>query len=96
MAEPHVRFDDGAAYEQMMGIWSRTSGPKNDDEARVLFEKAAAQGHIDAMVWAGAFWEIGGGGPRDDTRAKAYYEKAAAGAGQGGDPSHRLPARPEG
>jgi len=26
MAEPQIRFDDGAAYEQMMGKWSRLAG----------------------------------------------------------------------
>jgi ubiquinone/menaquinone biosynthesis C-methylase UbiE len=26
MAEQKIRFDDGAAYEQMMGIWSRFAG----------------------------------------------------------------------
>lgn len=26
MAEGEIRFDDGAAYEQMMGIWSRIAG----------------------------------------------------------------------
>ena len=26
MTEPTIRFDDGAAYEQMMGIWSRFAG----------------------------------------------------------------------
>ena len=26
MAEQNIRFDDGAAYEQMMGIWSRFAG----------------------------------------------------------------------
>src|SRR5262245_56851324 len=26
MIEPKIRFDDGAAYEQMMGIWSRRAG----------------------------------------------------------------------
>jgi ubiquinone/menaquinone biosynthesis C-methylase UbiE len=26
MADPIIRFDDGAAYEQMMGIWSRKVG----------------------------------------------------------------------
>ena len=26
MAEQQIRFDDGAAYEQMMGIWSRSAG----------------------------------------------------------------------
>lgn len=23
---PELRFDDGAAYEQMMGVWSRSVG----------------------------------------------------------------------
>jgi len=26
MTEPEIRFDDGAAYERMMGIWSRLAG----------------------------------------------------------------------
>jgi len=26
MAEPQIRFDDGAIYERMMGIWSRLAG----------------------------------------------------------------------
>ena len=26
MAEPQIKFDDGAAYETMMGIWSRLAG----------------------------------------------------------------------
>lgn len=26
MAEPQIKFDDGAGYEQMMGVWSRLAG----------------------------------------------------------------------
>ena len=26
MAEPQIRFDDGAGYERMMGTWSRLAG----------------------------------------------------------------------
>ncbi len=26
MAEPQIRFNDGASYERMMGIWSRLAG----------------------------------------------------------------------
>jgi len=26
MAEQQIRFDDGASYERMMGIWSRLIG----------------------------------------------------------------------
>lgn len=26
MPEPQIRFNDGAAYERMMGVWSRSAG----------------------------------------------------------------------
>jgi hypothetical protein len=26
MADQPIRFDDGAAYERMMGVWSRLAG----------------------------------------------------------------------
>ena len=26
MTDPQIRFDDGAAYEEFMGIWSRLAG----------------------------------------------------------------------
>ena len=26
MTEPQIRFEDGAAYERMMGVWSRLAG----------------------------------------------------------------------
>ena len=26
MADVQIKFDDGAAYERMMGVWSRTAG----------------------------------------------------------------------
>jgi TPR repeat protein len=55
-----------------------TGGPKDDVAARTLFEKAAAQGHADAMMWAGAFAQIGRGGPEDSRAARSYYEKGAA------------------
>ena len=43
-----------------------------------MFEKAAAQGHAEAMMWAGAYAQIGRGGPEDSRAARSYYEKAAA------------------
>lgn len=55
-----------------------TGGPQDDVAARVLFEKAAAQGHAGALEWMGAFAQSGRGGPADKNAAKAYYEKAAA------------------
>ena len=53
-------------------------GPKDDAGARAMFEKAAAQGNVEAMVWAGAFAEIGRGGPQNKDVAKSYFSKAAA------------------
>jgi TPR repeat protein len=53
-------------------------GPQDDVAARVLFEKAAAQGHPGALERMGAFAQSGRGGPQDASAAKAYYEKAAA------------------
>ncbi len=55
-----------------------TGGPQDDVAARTMFEKAAAQGHAGAMVWAGAFAEIGRGGPEDKAVARSYFTKAAA------------------
>ena len=26
MVEPQIRFEDGAGYERMMGVWSRLAG----------------------------------------------------------------------
>ena len=26
MTEPQIRFEDGAGYERMMGVWSRSAG----------------------------------------------------------------------
>jgi SAM-dependent methyltransferase len=53
MAEPQIRFDDGAAYERMMGVWSRIAG------TQFLDWLAPARG----LIWAdigcgnGAFTE---------------------------------------
>ena len=58
---------------------SAVRNPARDDvAARGLFEKAAAQGYPEALLWMGAFAQIGRGGPKDANAAKAYYEKAAA------------------
>jgi TPR repeat protein len=53
-------------------------GPKDEAGVRALFEKAAAQGHAEALVWAGSFAQRGVGGPEDTARAKDYFSKAAA------------------
>lgn len=54
MAEQHIRFDDGAAYERMMGIWSRIAG-------NVFLEWLAPRSGlrwIDVGCGNGAFTEL--------------------------------------
>jgi SAM-dependent methyltransferase len=54
MAERVIRFEDGAAYERMMGVWSRIAG------ARFLDWLAAPQGlrWVDVGCGNGAFTEL--------------------------------------
>jgi SAM-dependent methyltransferase len=54
MAEPQIRFEDGAAYERMMGVWSRLAG------ATFLDWLAPASGlrWIDVGCGNGAFTEL--------------------------------------
>jgi SAM-dependent methyltransferase len=54
MAEPTIRFDDGAAYERMMGVWSRLAGEIFIDWL------APAQGlrWVDVGCGNGAFTEL--------------------------------------
>ena len=54
MAQQPIRFDDGAAYEQMMGVWSRLVG-------HVFLEwlsPARGQRWIDVGCGNGAFTEL--------------------------------------
>lgn len=53
MAEPQIRFDDGAAYEQMMGAWSRIAGDVFID----WLEPARGLRWIDVGCGNGAFTE---------------------------------------
>jgi ubiquinone/menaquinone biosynthesis C-methylase UbiE len=54
MAEPQIRFDDGAAYEQMMGIWSRIAGEVFID----WLTPATGLRWIDVGCGNGAFTEL--------------------------------------
>jgi TPR repeat protein len=49
------------------------------NQARQLFEKAAAAGSNEAKHNLGALYEGGLGGPLDLQQARQWYEKAAAG-----------------
>ena len=54
MAEPQIRFDDGAAYERMMGVWSRLAG-------EIFLDWLAPQSGlrwIDVGCGNGAFTEL--------------------------------------
>ena len=54
MAEPQIRYDDGAAYERMMGTWSRLAG-------NVFLDWLAPQSGlrwIDVGCGNGAFTEL--------------------------------------
>ena len=89
---------NSAEAEYQLGLLQAQGlgGAKDDAAARINFEKAAAQGHIDAAVWAGAFWEIGRGGAEGRREGEILVRKGRGRrqrAGQGGDPPHRLPAR---
>ena len=54
MTEQQIRFDDGAAYERMMGIWSRFAGEQFLD----WLNPAAGQRWIDIGCGNGAFTEL--------------------------------------
>ncbi len=54
MAEQQIRFDDGAAYERMMGVWSRSAG-------EIFLDWAAPRSGlkwIDVGCGNGAFTEL--------------------------------------
>lgn len=54
MADPAIRFDDGAAYEQMMGVWSRLAGEVFLD----WLAQPKALRWIDVGCGGGAFSEL--------------------------------------
>ena len=54
MAEPQIRFDDGAGYERMMGTWSRIAGEVFLD----WLKPPAALRWIDVGCGNGAFTEL--------------------------------------
>ena len=86
MNEPRIRFEDGAAYERMMGVWSRLAG------ARFLDWLAPAPDRrwIDVGCGNGAFTElvvercapasIDGVDPSDAQLAYARERQGARGA----------------
>lgn len=54
MTEQQIRFDDGAAYERMMGVWSQLAGEQFLD----WLAPAVGQRWIDAGCGNGAFTEL--------------------------------------
>ena len=54
MIEPQIRFDDGAAYERIMGIWSQLAG----EQFLNWLAPAGGQHWIDVGCGNGAFTEL--------------------------------------
>ncbi len=54
MSEPQIRFDDGAAYERMMGVWSRSAGEIFLD----WLAPGAGRKWVDVGCGNGAFTEL--------------------------------------
>jgi len=54
MTEPQIRFDDGAAYERIMGVWSQLAGEQFLD----WLAPAADQRWVDVGCGNGAFTEL--------------------------------------
>ncbi|HTM73146.1 MAG TPA: methyltransferase domain-containing protein [Pseudolabrys sp.] len=54
MTDPPIRFDDGAAYERMMGVWSQLAGQQFLD----WLAPSAGQRWIDVGCGNGAFTEL--------------------------------------
>ena len=84
MNEPRIRFDDGAAYERMMGAWSRIAGAAFLD----WLAPRAGQRWVDVGCGNGAFTElvvercapasVDGVDPSDAQLAYARTRKAGA------------------
>jgi len=66
-----------AQYQLGLMLAEGTGGARDDEGARSLFEKAAAQNHPGALMQMGAFSQEGRAGPKDRDAAKAYYKRAA-------------------
>src|SRR5271157_2066492 len=54
MTENQIRFDDGASYERMMGVWSRLAG----DVFLDWLAPAPGQRWVDVGCGNGAFTEL--------------------------------------
>ncbi|WP_156332612.1 tetratricopeptide repeat protein, partial [Rhodopseudomonas sp. AAP120] len=61
-----------AQYQLGLLLAEGVGGPKDEAQARALFEKAAAQGHPGALERMGAFAQAGRGGPQDSAAAKGF------------------------
>ena len=54
MTEQQIRFDDGAAYERMMGVWSQLAG----EQFLEWLDPSGDQRWIDVGCGNGAFTEL--------------------------------------
>src|ERR1035438_4868137 len=85
MAEPQIRFDNGAAYERMMGTWSRLAGEIFLDwlaprAGLKLIDIGCGNGAFTELIVArGAPAEVQGIDPSDGQLA---YARTRSGAGK--------------
>lgn len=71
--------DPESCFQHGMALANGTSDyPKDPSEAQVWLEKAARNGHLEAMVQLADLHRWGAGGPRRPDEARVWLEKAAA------------------
>src|SRR5262245_39856094 len=76
---PFAEHGDSLAQSMLGWMYEWGEGvPKDYMQARVWYEKAAAQGFAPAQTNLGALYNIGRGVPQDYVQARLWYEKAAA------------------
>ena len=75
---PWVKKKKAWAQQQMAQMYRNGTGVKQSHEmARVLYEQAAQQGYVSAMVNLGFMYEHGQGVEQSYEKAFEYYEQAA-------------------
>jgi TPR repeat protein len=76
---PLAKHGDGLAQSMLGWMYEWGEGvPKDYVQARLWYEKAAAQGFAPAQTNLGALYNNGRGVPQDYVQARLWYEKAAA------------------
>ena len=70
--------DDSAHGQNRLGVKYQNQVPQDYWMARIMYEKAAAQGNADAQYNLGLLYRDGNHVPQDYVQARQWFEKAAA------------------